>query len=101
MVTLGAGNICKYTEGAFRVGVTNCRRRFRIAGTWRERDLGFINKENDPNICRQKTPVRPDRLQRLDSREASPNLAAEVENVLNDIRTTHGNGQWKDKGNGE
>jgi len=57
-------------------------------------NLGFSNKEHDPDILEENARQIEPGYNALTA-EKQAQIAQEVANVLNDIWTTHGNNQWR------
>ena len=99
MVTLvHKGNIMKYTEGAFRDwGYELVKTEFRSECITEQESWILSNKEKNPDISLEDNArqIEPgyDNL----TAEKKAQICGEVENVLNAIWSTHGNGQWKKK----
>lgn len=99
MVTLvHKGNIMKYTEGAFRDwGYELATTEFRAECVTERESWILSNKENDLDITLEENARQIEPGYNALTAEKQAQIAQEVENVLNDIWTTHGNKQWKDK----
>lgn len=99
MVTLvHKGNIMKYTEGAFRDwGYELATNEFRSECITERESWILSNKENNPDITLEENARQIEPGYNALTAEKQAQIAHEVENVLNDIWTTHGNKQWKDK----
>jgi isocitrate dehydrogenase len=99
MVTLvHKGNIMKYTEGAFRDwGYELATSEFRAECVTERESWILSNKENDPNITLEENARQIEPGFNALTAEKQAQIAVEVKNVLNNIWTTHGNKQWKDK----
>ncbi len=99
MVTLvHKGNIMKYTEGAFRDwGYELATNEFRAECITERESWILSNKENNPDITLEENARQIEPGYNALTPEKQAQIAQEVENVLNDIWTTHGNKQWKDK----
>ena len=99
MVTLvHKGNIMKYTEGAFRDwGYELATNEFRAECITERESWILSNKENDPDITLEENARQIEPGYNALTPEKQAQIAHEVQNVLNDIWTTHGNKQWKDK----
>jgi isocitrate dehydrogenase len=99
MVTLvHKGNIMKYTEGAFRDwGYELATNEFRAECITERESWILSNKENDPDITLEENARQIEPGYNALTTEKQAQIAHEVQNVLNDIWTTHGNKQWKDK----
>ncbi len=99
MVTLvHKGNIMKYTEGAFRDwGYELATTEFR-ADCVTERESWILgNKESNGDISLEDNARLIEPGYSSLTPEKQRQICQEVEAVLNQIWTTHGNGQWKDK----
>ncbi|MBE9037492.1 NADP-dependent isocitrate dehydrogenase [aff. Roholtiella sp. LEGE 12411] len=92
------GNIMKYTEGAFRDwGYELATSEFR-GSTVTERESWILsNKENNPNISLEENARQIDPGFDNLTADKQMQIVKEVENVLNAIWETHGNGKWKNK----
>lgn len=99
MVTLvHKGNIMKYTEGAFRDwGYELATTEFRTECVTERESWILSNKENDPGITLEENAQQIEPGYNALTPEKQTQIAQEVESVLNNIWTTHGNKQWKDK----
>ena len=99
MVTLvHKGNIMKYTEGAFRDwGYELATNEFRAECITERESWILSNKENDPDITLEENARQIEPGYNALTPEKQAQIAHEVQNVLNDIWTTHGNKQWKEK----
>ncbi|HEY9813106.1 MAG TPA: NADP-dependent isocitrate dehydrogenase [Candidatus Sericytochromatia bacterium] len=99
MVTLvHKGNIMKYTEGAFRDwGYELATTEFRNQCVTERESWILSNKEKNPNIttAENASQIEPGYDSLTEEKQAV--ICREVENVLNSIWETHGNGQWKDQ----
>jgi isocitrate dehydrogenase len=99
MVTLvHKGNIMKYTEGAFRDwGYELATTEFRNQCVTERESWILSNKEKNPNIttAENASQIEPGYDSLTEEKQAV--ICSEVENVLNSIWETHGNGQWKDQ----
>ncbi len=99
MVTLvHKGNIMKYTEGAFRDwGYELATTEFRNQCVTERESWILSNKEKNPDITTAENAgeIEPGYDSLTEEKQAA--ICREVENVLNSIWETHGNGQWKDK----
>ncbi|AFZ14038.1 isocitrate dehydrogenase (NADP) [Crinalium epipsammum PCC 9333] len=99
MVTLvHKGNIMKYTEGAFRDwGYELATTEFRNQCVTERESWILSNKEKNPDIttAENASEIEPGYDSLTEEKQAA--ICREVENVLNSIWETHGNGQWKDK----
>ena len=92
------GNIMKYTEGAFRDwGYELATTEFR-ADIVTERESWILsNKEHNPDISLEENARQIDPGYDNLTAEKKAEVIQEVENTLNAIWETHGQGQWKDK----
>ena len=92
------GNIMKYTEGAFRDwGYELATTEFR-ADIVTERESWILsNKERNPDISLEDNARQIDPGYDNLTAEKKAEVIQEVENTLNAIWETHGQGQWKDK----
>lgn len=99
MVTLvHKGNIMKYTEGAFRDwGYELATSEFRAECVTERESWILGNKESNPDISLEENARQIEPGYNALTAEKQSLVCQEVENVLNDIWKTHGNGQWKDK----
>ncbi len=99
MVTLvHKGNIMKYTEGAFRDwGYELAITEFRNECVTERESWILSNKEKNPNITTAENAgeIEPGYASLTEEKQAA--ICREVENVLNSIWETHGNGLWKEK----
>lgn len=99
MVTLvHKGNIMKYTEGAFRDwGYELVKSEFRAECITERESWILSNKEKNPDISLENNAreIEPGYDALTAQKQAA--ICQEVENVLNSIWETHGNGKWKDK----
>jgi isocitrate dehydrogenase len=99
MVTLvHKGNIMKYTEGAFRDwGYEVAENEFRQECVTERESWILGNKEANPQISMEDNArlIEPgyDNL----TPEKKAQICQEVEQVLNSIWSTHGDGKWKEK----
>jgi len=91
------GNIMKYTEGAFRDwGYELATSEFR-AETVTERESWILgNKERKPDLSIEDNARQIDPGYDALTEEKKAQVCQEVEEVLNSIWETHGNGKWKD-----
>lgn len=99
MVTLvHKGNIMKYTEGAFRDwGYELATTEFR-ADCVTERESWILgNKESNAQISLEANARLIEPGYNSLTPEKQSQICQEVEAVLSQIWSTHGNGQWKDK----
>ena len=99
MVTLvHKGNIMKYTEGAFRDwGYELATTEFRNECVTERESWILSNKELQPDITLEENARQIEPGYNALTPEKQAQIAHEVEGVLNEIWTSHGNGQWKDK----
>jgi isocitrate dehydrogenase len=99
MVTLvHKGNIMKYTEGAFRDwGYELATSEFRAECVTERESWILSNKERKPDISLEENARQIEPGFDALTSEKQAQICQEVENVLNTIWQTHGNGQWKDK----
>jgi len=99
MVTLvHKGNIMKYTEGAFRDwGYELAITEFRDSCVTERESWILSNKEKNSNITPEENARQIEPGYDALTSEKQATICGEVENVLNSIWETHGNGQWKDK----
>ena len=99
MVTLvHKGNIMKYTEGAFRDwGYELVTSEFRDQCVTEQESWILGNKEANPNITIEENAqmIEPGYTSLTDEKKAK--ICQEVEQVLNSIWATHGDGKWKQK----
>ncbi|MGL6282518.1 MAG: NADP-dependent isocitrate dehydrogenase, partial [Microcoleaceae cyanobacterium] len=99
MVTLvHKGNIMKYTEGAFRDwGYELVTSEFRDQCVTEQESWILGNKEANPNITIEENAqlIEPGYTSLTDDKKAK--ICQEVEQVLNSIWATHGDGKWKQK----
>jgi isocitrate dehydrogenase len=98
MVTLvHKGNIMKYTEGAFRDwGYELATTEFRGECVTERESWILGNKElSDITLEENARQIEPGYNALTPEKQAQ--VCQEVENVLNHLWKTHGNGQWKDK----
>ncbi|XGB43467.1 MAG: NADP-dependent isocitrate dehydrogenase [Nodosilinea sp. LVE1205-7] len=96
------GNIMKYTEGAFRDwGYELATTEFRQDCITERESWVLANKEANPDLSVEDNArlIEPgyDAL----TAEKKASICAEVGAILETIWASHGNGQWKAKGNGE
>lgn len=92
------GNIMKYTEGAFRDwGYELVKREFRDQIVTEHESWILDNRDCNPDITHEENAamIEPgyDRL----NPDLQAGLRKEVENTLELIGESHGNGKWKDK----
>lgn len=99
MVTLvHKGNIMKYTEGAFRDwGYELVKSEFRGECITERESWILSNKEKNPDISLEDNAREIEPGYDALTAEKQAAICQEVENVLNSIWETHGNGKWKDK----
>lgn len=99
MVTLvHKGNIMKYTEGAFRDwGYELATTEFRAECVTERESWILSNKERNPDLSFEDNARQIDPGYDALTPEKQAKIRQEVENVLNQIWETHGNGQWKTK----
>ncbi|MBD1921054.1 NADP-dependent isocitrate dehydrogenase [Microcoleus sp. FACHB-831] len=92
------GNIMKYTEGAFRDwGYELATTEFRAQCVTERESWILGNKERNPNITLEENARQIEPGYDALTAEKQAKICQEVEQVLNAIGETHGNGQWKDK----
>ncbi len=92
------GNIMKYTEGAFRDwGYELATSEFRLECVTERESWILSNKEHDPDISFEENARQIEPGYNALTPQKQAEICREVEGVLNNIWTTHGNGQWKDK----
>lgn len=92
------GNIMKYTEGAFRDwGYEIATTEFRNECVTERESWILSNKEHNPNITLEENAREIDPGYDALTSEKKAQICSEVEQVLNAIWATHGNGQWKNK----
>ncbi|NET67548.1 MAG: NADP-dependent isocitrate dehydrogenase [Moorea sp. SIO1G6] len=99
MVTLvHKGNIMKYTEGAFRDwGYELATTEFRAECITERESWILSNKEQNPDITLEENARAIEPGYDALTPEKQSKVVQEVENVLNSIWDTHGQGQWQDK----
>ncbi|NEO09672.1 MULTISPECIES: NADP-dependent isocitrate dehydrogenase [unclassified Moorena] len=99
MVTLvHKGNIMKYTEGAFRDwGYELATTEFRAESVTERESWILSNKEQNPDITLEENARAIEPGYDALTPEKQGKVIQEVENVLNSIWDTHGQGQWQDK----
>ncbi|MFE1746054.1 NADP-dependent isocitrate dehydrogenase [Coleofasciculus sp. H7-2] len=99
MVTLvHKGNIMKYTEGAFRDwGYEVAIAEFRAECVTERESWILDNKARNPEITLEENARQIEPGYDALTAEKKAQITREVEDVLNAIWETHGNGQWKDK----
>lgn len=91
------GNIMKYTEGAFRDwGYELVTTEFRGECVTERESWILSNKERNPDISLEENARQIDPGYDALTEEKKAQICQEVEDVLNSIWQTHGNGQWKD-----
>ena len=91
------GNIMKYTEGAFRDwGYELATTEFRAQCVTERESWILSNKERNPDITLEENAGQIEPGYNALTAEKQAQVCQEVEGVLNEIWTTHGNGQWKD-----
>ncbi|MBE7383273.1 MAG: NADP-dependent isocitrate dehydrogenase [Leptolyngbya sp. SIO1E4] len=92
------GNIMKYTEGAFRDwGYELATTEFRAECVTERESWVLSNKEADPDISIADNAHKVEPGYDALTPEKQAEARQEVENILNSIWDSHGNGQWKDK----
>ncbi|BAZ52026.1 isocitrate dehydrogenase [Nostoc sp. NIES-4103] len=92
------GNIMKYTEGAFRDwGYELATTEFREQTVTERESWILSNKEKNPHISLEENARQIDPGFDALTADKQAQIVKEVENVLNSIWSTHGNGKWKDK----
>lgn len=92
------GNIMKYTEGAFRDwGYELATTEFRAQCVTERESWILGNKERNPNITLEENARQIEPGYDALTAEKQAKVCQEVEQVLNSIGETHGNGQWKNK----
>ncbi|MCL1472939.1 NADP-dependent isocitrate dehydrogenase [Argonema antarcticum] len=92
------GNIMKYTEGAFRDwGYELATTEFRAQCVTERESWILTNKEKNADITLEENArqIEPGYDSLTAQKQAA--ICGEIENVLNAIWETHGNGQWKNK----
>ncbi len=90
------GNIMKYTEGAFRDwGYELVTTEFRGECVTERESWILSNKERNPDISLEENARQIDPGYDALTEEKKAQICQEVEDVLNSIWQTHGNGQWK------
>ncbi|OLT61965.1 NADP-dependent isocitrate dehydrogenase [Moorena bouillonii] len=99
MVTLvHKGNIMKYTEGAFRDwGYELATTEFRAECITERESWILSNKEQNPDITLEENARAIEPGYDALTPEKQAKVIQEVENVLNSIWDSHGQGQWQDK----
>lgn len=92
------GNIMKYTEGAFRDwGYELATTEFRAQCVTERESWILSNKERNSDMTVEENARQVDPGYDALTNEKKAKVCQEVEQVLNTIWDTHGNGQWKDK----
>lgn len=92
------GNIMKYTEGAFRDwGYELATTEFRAECVTERESWILSNKEKNPDISIEDNARQIDPGYDALTEEKKAQVCQEVEEVLNSIWETHGDGKWKDK----
>ena len=92
------GNIMKYTEGAFRDwGYELATTEFRAECVTERESWILSNKEKNPDISIEDNARQIDPGYDALTEEKKAKICQEVEQVLNSIWETHGDGKWKDK----
>jgi isocitrate dehydrogenase len=92
------GNIMKYTEGAFRDwGYELATTEFRAECVTERESWILSNKERKPDLSIEDNARKIDPGYDALTEEKKAQVCQEVEEVLNSIWETHGNGKWKDK----
>lgn len=99
MVTLvHKGNIMKYTEGAFRDwGYELVKSDFRNECVTERESWILANKEENPEISVEDNARKIDPGYEALTSEKKAQICREVQEVLDSIWTTHGQGQWREK----
>jgi isocitrate dehydrogenase len=99
MVTLvHKGNIMKFTEGAFRDwGYELATTEFRAECVTERESWILGNKESNPDLTIEANAHMIDPGYDTLTEEKQAVIKQEVEQVLNSIWESHGNGQWKEK----
>ncbi|MBW4620297.1 MAG: NADP-dependent isocitrate dehydrogenase [Cyanosarcina radialis HA8281-LM2] len=99
MVTLvHKGNIMKYTEGAFRDwGYELATTEFRSQIVTERESWILSNKEKNPDLSLEENARQIDPGYAAMTAPKQAEIRQEVEEVLNSIWDTHGQGQWKNK----
>jgi isocitrate dehydrogenase len=91
------GNIMKYTEGAFRDwGYELATTDFRSECVTERESWILSNKEHNPDITLEENARQIEPGYNALTPEKQAQICQEVEDVLNDLWKTHGNGKWKD-----
>ncbi|XWK87829.1 MAG: NADP-dependent isocitrate dehydrogenase [Phormidium sp.] len=92
------GNIMKYTEGAFRDwGYELATSEFRAECVTERESWILSNKERKPDLSIEDNARKIDPGYDALTEEKKAQVCQEVEEVLNSIWETHGEGKWKDK----
>jgi len=92
------GNIMKYTEGAFRDwGYELATTEFRGECVTERESWIPTNKEKNADISLEENARQIEPGYDSLTAEKQAAICGEIENVLNAIWETHGNGQWKNK----
>jgi len=92
------GNIMKYTEGAFRDwGYELAITEFRAECVTERESWILSNKERKPDLSIEDNARKIDPGYDALTAEKKAQVCQEVEEVLNSIWSTHGNGKWKEK----
>ncbi len=92
------GNIMKYTEGAFRDwGYELATTEFRGECVTERESWILTNKEKNADISLEENARQIEPGYDSLTAEKQAAICGEIENVLNAIWETHGNGQWKNK----
>ncbi|MEM9118166.1 MAG: NADP-dependent isocitrate dehydrogenase [Cyanobacteria bacterium P01_F01_bin.56] len=92
------GNIMKYTEGAFRDwGYELATSEFRAECVTERESWVLSNKEANPEISIEDNAHKVEPGYDSLTAEKKAEACKEVEDILNSIWATHGNGQWKEK----
>lgn len=90
------GNIMKYTEGAFRDwGYELATTEFRAECVTERESWILSNKELNPDITVEENARQIEPGYNALTPEKQAQITQEVENILNNLWKTHGNGQWK------
>ena len=92
------GNIQKFTEGAFREwGYELATQEFRDKVVTERESWILDNKDKNPNLSVADNAVMIEPGMEFAPPEFRAAVEKEVQDVLNTIYTTHGNGKWKSK----
>ncbi|NEP13359.1 MAG: NADP-dependent isocitrate dehydrogenase [Symploca sp. SIO2C1] len=92
------GNIMKYTEGAFRDwGYELAVTEFRHECVTERESWILSNKDGNPDITLEENARKIEPGYDALTPEKQAKITREIENVLQAIWDTHGNGQWQDK----